>query len=1380
MFKTPWGVVLVLVLLIMLVEFLIMSVIHGPFIDTHISIFYQNLIDAVLLTLIISPVLYSLVFKRLKSDELLRQINTSAQEAIVIVDEQDRITDWNPAAQRKFQYTREEAIGKQAHLLLAPSHYHTDAQRGFANFQKTGKGPLIGILNEVTAIRKDGSEFPVELSVTAFEVKGSWQAVGVMRDISERQRAKETLRKSEEKFSTIFESNPAMIAIGTTEGTIVDVNRSYADFLGYTRQEIMGKSWVDLGAISEDEFQKLLVLGLSAGDSLRNVEVTLRTRDGNLVHALLSAEYVSLDGTPYRLATLQDITARKQAENDLAASEALLKEFIQHTPAAIAMLDTQMRYIQTSERWIQDYHLSGQNIIGKSHYEIFPDAPQRWKDIHQRVQAGATEHCDEDPFPRADGSTEWLQWEARPWRKAGGEIGGIVFFTQVITERKRIEEGFRASEIEFRTLAESMPQIVWITRADGWGTYINQHWMDYTGLTLEESLGHGWNKPFHPDDQQQAWDAWQNATRDLATYSIESRLRRADGEYRWWLMRGVPLLDADGNILKWFGTCTDIHDLKMAELEIARANGELRESERRFSDLLGNVELISMMLDREARITYCNDYLLRLTGWKREEVIGKNWWDLFVPPEIQGLRNEFFTSLIDNQSGGLHHENEILTRSGERRLIRWNNSVLRSIEGEVIGTASIGEDITERNKLALLLEEKETRLRTLVNAIPDLIWLKDVEGIYQSCNPMFERFFGAREADIVGKSDFDFVDRELATSFREHDRIAMAAKDSCINEEWVVFADDGHRALLETVKTPMRDAGGKLAGVLGIARDITARKKLEQDKEQYLKFFVLSINPMCIADPYGCFTQVNPAFSKLTGYSESELIAKPFLDFVLADDRQKTADEMTQQVESRPTLYFDNRYQCKDGSVIDLSWTAYYDKHDGITYATAIDTTERKRTEESLRKLSLAVEQSPSAIDITDLDANIEYVNEAFARTSGYSVAELIGQNPRLLQSGKTPKKNYEEMWAHLTRGEIWKGEFINRRKDGSEYIESALVSPVRQADGRVTHYLAIKEDITQLKQAQKAVRDSNESLHRMLNSMAEGAYGVDSNGDCTFVNRAFLKMLGYQNEAEVMGKHLHNLIHHSRADGSSYPEDECKAYRAYRVNQPINVSDEVFWRKDGVAIPIEYWSHPIESDGVTIGAIVTFIDITERKRAENTLRESDVRYRGIFEHAYDIIYLLEPDGTFRSLNNAFERITGWATEEWIGKPFGQIVHPDDLPFANDIFLKVLGGEATTSFRLRIAKKSGEYFDADSSISPLGDNGVTGGLGILRDITERKLNEAKLAEQLDELRRWHDVTSGREGRILDLKHEVNELLGQTGKDPRYPSAESENPSETNL
>jgi PAS domain S-box-containing protein len=135
-------------------------------------------------------------------------------------------------------------------------------------------------------------------------------------------------------------------------------------------------------------------------------------------------------------------------------------------------------------------------------------------------------------------------------------------------------------EEELRTMAEAMPQIVWIARPDGWNIFLNKLWMDYTGLTLEESLGHAWVKAVHPDDQGMAMEAWQKARAEHGIYSIEGRLRRADGVYRWWLVRAVPLLDAAGNILKWYGTCTDIHDLKMSQKEREEMQSQLNQSQK--------------------------------------------------------------------------------------------------------------------------------------------------------------------------------------------------------------------------------------------------------------------------------------------------------------------------------------------------------------------------------------------------------------------------------------------------------------------------------------------------------------------------------------------------------------------------------------------------------------------------------------------------------------------------------------------------------------------------------------------------------------------------------------------------------------------------------
>src|SRR4029078_5641579 len=169
------------------------------------------------------------------------------------------------------------------------------------------------------------------------------------------------------------------------------------------------------------------------------------------------------------------------------------------------------------------------------------------------------------------------------------------------------------------SLAEAMPQMVWITRPDGWNIYFNEQWTDYTGLTLAESYGDGWVTPFHPDDRQRASEAWRKATDTVGTYSLECRLRRKDGCYRWWLIRGVPVTDEHGVVLKWFGTCTDIHDVKLAQLEVTRTNRALKMLSA-CSEAIVRAENESQLTNDVCRIAVdCGGYRVAWVGYARDD-----------------------------------------------------------------------------------------------------------------------------------------------------------------------------------------------------------------------------------------------------------------------------------------------------------------------------------------------------------------------------------------------------------------------------------------------------------------------------------------------------------------------------------------------------------------------------------------------------------------------------------------------------------------------------------------------------------------------------------------------------------------------------------------
>ena len=254
--------------------------------------------------------------------------------------------------------------------------------------------------------------------------------------------------------------------------------------------------------------------------------------------------------------------------------------------------------------------------------------------------------------------------------------------------------------------------------------------------------------------------------------------------------------------------------------ERRRIEQELRESQRRFSDMLRNVELVSLMLDREARITYCNDYLLRLTGRRREEVLGRDWFEHFVSPELDDAKDAFLALLADPPAAW-HHESEILTRSGARRLIRWNNSVLRSDSGDVIGTASIGEDITER----IRREEDLRRFRVAMDATADAIFLIDrILMQFVDVNDTACRMVGYTREGLLelGPLDLGFGSRDKLESLYD----GIIANQVPRMVEVNLRRKDGSLLLVELSQRTQRSGEGWI--IVGVARDMTERKEAEQ------------------------------------------------------------------------------------------------------------------------------------------------------------------------------------------------------------------------------------------------------------------------------------------------------------------------------------------------------------------------------------------------------------------------------------------------------------------------------------------------------------------------------------------------------------------------
>jgi PAS domain S-box-containing protein len=392
----------------------------------------------------------------------------------------------------------------------------------------------------------------------------------LLRVIEEKTRAEKALAQESRRNHLLLRSVSDGVNIMDADGNVLEVSDSFCQMLGYPREELIGAN-VSLWDTQWSPKELKDKLAEQIGTEGRSVfEARHRRRDGSLYDAEINVQSLELDGKRVIFGSARDITERKQATEKLEARDAYLTAIIENQPGLIWLKDVKGRFLAMNHAFAVSCGREIQDVLGKTDLDIWPRkmAEEYIADDGKVMQAGRPIVVEE--LIKDKNEPKWFETFKTAIRDSHGNIIGSTGYARDITERKRMDTALRESEAEFRILAEAMPQIVWITRPDGWNTYFNQQWMDYTGLTLEESRGHGWNKPFHPDDQQRAWDAWQQATETIGTYSIESRLRRADGAYRWWLVRGVPLKGATGEILKWFGTCTDIHDMKMTELEIAR------------------------------------------------------------------------------------------------------------------------------------------------------------------------------------------------------------------------------------------------------------------------------------------------------------------------------------------------------------------------------------------------------------------------------------------------------------------------------------------------------------------------------------------------------------------------------------------------------------------------------------------------------------------------------------------------------------------------------------------------------------------------------------------------------------------------------------------
>lgn len=505
-----------------------------------------------------------------------------------------------------------------------------------------------------------------------------------------------------------------------------------------------------------------------------------------------------------------------------------------------------------------------------------------------------------------------------------------------------------------------------------------------------------------------------------------------------------------------------------------------------------------------------------------------------------------------------------------------------------------------------------------------------------------------------------------------------------------------------------------------------------------------------------------------------------------------------------------------------------------------------ERTAE-LKKVTVAIEQTSATVVITDTTGAIQYVNPAFTTMTGYTWEEAIGQNPRVLKSGYHAPEFYEELWATITSGEVWTGDFLNVDRHGKTFWERATITPIIGDEGKITNYVAVKDDITarkaeeerfqslldaapdamvivdqsgeitlvniateelfgysreeligqkvellvpesirtehpsfrdkfftrpgdmsilenknftgqtrtgelvpvdislspieaeggvqviasirdvtERKKAEEALRESEERTRLILSSAGEGIFGVDLEGKVIFINDAACAMLQYESD-ELMFKPVHDIIHHSRADGSFYPVEECPMRHAFAEGESHRIDDEVLWRKDGTSFEVEYSAMPVHRGAEIMGAVISFQDITERREAERALRKSEQEVKNILATSEEGFWRINNDGITVEVNDAMLRIMGRSREDAVGRHMFDFLDEENQAIVREKLKERARGE-TGSYELIISRPDGESVYTMLNAAPIFDEQgeKTGSFGMVADVSGLKKIERDL------------------------------------------------------
>ena len=713
---------------------------------------------------------------------------------------------------------------------------------GQARNEELDEQRIIQYADEIGANREDFiealSEVPV-MSVEQFN-KVSKMLVAFSNEISIRaynnfqlknqiaEQKKDTvvLEKSERLLSSIYDTVGDIIFHLKVESDgcyrFISVNQTFCKVTGLCEEMVVGKL---VDEVIPEPSLSLVLEKYKQAIKKRSIVRWVETSDypnGQLIgDVCISPVFDEKGHCTHLVGSVHDITERNRAGVLLQESEENMRYIVKHDPNAIAVYDCKLHYIAVSERYLHDYGVKEEDIIGKYHYEVFPEMPQKWKDVHQRCLAGAIESNDDDYFERPDGSITYNRWECRPWRKIDGEIGGIITYTEVTTERKKVENALKETNNKLINAQRVAKIGSWensLTTNDLQWSEEMYHILGFppnTSINLEDAT-----RIFPPEEIMRFQQAVSNAINKDVPYSIDYKIVRLDGAVRYIHDEGEVVRDEHGQAVRMIGTTQDITDRRRAEVII--------QQEKDFSEVaLNSLPGLFYLFDDQGKFLRWNKNFEYLSGYTAEEITNLSPFDLFDKVDKINIAvsiQEVF------QNGKATVEAYFQSKDKTRIPVFFTGNRFHFENKQCL--VGVGIDLTQLK----LAEEQIAKLSNAVEQAADIVFITNREGIIEYLNPAFETITGYRKEEALGNTPrilkSGLMDLQYYQKVWETILSGKVLRGEVINRN-----KNGKIFYYDQTITPLIGVNGKVTHFISTGKDITERKHSElilQEKNEEL------------------------------------------------------------------------------------------------------------------------------------------------------------------------------------------------------------------------------------------------------------------------------------------------------------------------------------------------------------------------------------------------------------------------------------------------------------------------------------------------------------------------------------------------------------------